>query len=77
MHKGLTALDELPWTISYVFRKRLQIESFNELPREKRPPDRMIWYGTIEEVEKWFDKVTKQKQPLDKFDLYISEDDIE
>jgi hypothetical protein len=62
LHNGLpTAADELPWTITYVIRKRLELDSYYELPKEKRPPDKLIWYGTSEEVEKWFDKVFDRK----------------
>lgn len=67
MHDGLpTAADDLPWTINYVIRKRLELDSYNELPKEKRPPDKLIWYGTAEEVEKWFDKVFERKGRKDK-----------
>lgn len=62
MHRGLEAADELPWTISYVIRKRAQIDSFNELPSDKRPPDRLVWWKAPEEIEKWFDRVFDRKK---------------
>lgn len=78
MHEGLSPADELPWTISYVIRKRAQIDSFNELPAEKRPTDALIWYGTPKDIDRWFKKVLKYKdENPDKFILEISEDEIE
>lgn len=78
MHENLPSADELPWTISYVIRKRAQIDSFNELPKEKRPPEPMIWYGDATEIDKWFDKVFKSsgKNP-DEIILNISDEEIE
>jgi len=81
LHDGLPPADELPWTISYVIRKRLQIDSFNELPKEKRPPDNMVWYGTSEDIDNWFDKVFKRKKkgpkPGEEVLLDIRDDEIE
>ncbi len=54
-------VSELPYTISYVIRKRSQIDSFRELPKEKRPTEKMMWEGTSEELEDWFDKIFKTK----------------
>ena len=54
---------DLPHTIAFVVRKRQQVDGFNELPSEKRPPDLMIWDGTGEEIEDWLDKVLRNKQP--------------
>ena len=77
MHKDLPAADELPWTISYVIRKRAQLDSFGELPKEKRPPDDMIWYGTPEDIDRWFDRVfNKKRAPDQEVILDISEDEI-
>ena len=61
LHRDLPPTDELPWTINYVIKKRAQIDSFNELPQEKRPPDNILWYGTPEELDQWFDKVLDRK----------------
>jgi len=55
----------LPYTISFVIRKRQQLDSLNELPKEKRPPDLMFWDGTPEELESWLDNVFKKnKDPI-------------
>lgn len=50
-------LSQLPHTISYVIRKRQQIDNLNELPKEKRPPEDIIWDGTPEDLDEWLDKV--------------------
>ena len=78
MHHDLPPVDELPWTISYVIKKRAQIDSFNELPKDKRPPDDILWYGTPEELDKWFDKVLDRdyQDPEKAVILDISEDEI-
>jgi hypothetical protein len=60
LDKKLTKLDEVPHTISFVIRKRQQIDSFNELPKEKRPPEDIIWDGTSEDIDEWLDKVFKK-----------------
>jgi hypothetical protein len=78
LHKGLPPTDELPWTISYVIRKRAQLDSFNELPADKRPPTNMIWYGDSKDIDNWFRKVFKMKEGNpDEFILQISDDEIE
>ena len=77
LHRDLPPTDELPWTISYVIKKRAQIDSFSELPKEKRPPDSVLWYGTPEELDKWFDKVLDRKAtPGQEVILDIREDEI-
>lgn len=77
MHEGLPPADELPWTISYVIRKRAQIDSFSELPKEKRPTDDIIWYGTQRDIDEWFKKVFKTKGNPNEFSLEIEDDEIE
>jgi hypothetical protein len=77
LHIDLPPADELPWTISYVIRKRAQLDSFNELPKEKRPPDSMIWYGDNRDIDNWFDKVFKSDRRPDEILLDISDEEIE
>lgn len=69
----------LPHTISYVIRKSAQIASFNELPKDKRPPE--YTWDNPEALEEWFDKVMeyrkdKDKSP-DKLDIIIQDFEIE
>lgn len=33
-----------------------------EMPKEKRPPDIMIWDGKPEEIEEWVDKMYDHKK---------------
>lgn len=49
----------LPYTVSFVLRKRKQIDSLNELPKEKRPPEYIIWDKGGEEIDRWIDRVYK------------------
>jgi hypothetical protein len=55
-------LSQLPYTISFVIRKMQQIDALNELPKEKRPTDELIWDGTPEEIEEWLEKVMNRKE---------------
>ena len=71
----LTALEDLPYTISFVIKKRIQIDNLNELEKSKRPPEMMIWDGTGDEIEEWLDKVFDRKSD-DTIELVISEADI-
>ena len=69
-------LADLPYTISYVIRKRQQIDNLSELPKDKRPPDSVIWEGTPEEMEEWITRVfDKNYKPT--LDLKIVESEIE
>jgi hypothetical protein len=54
----------------------MQIDSFSELPKEKRPPDNIIWYGTQRDIDEWFDKVLDRKREPEEAILEISEDEI-
>lgn len=76
MHKNLPPADELPWTISYVIKRRTQIDTYNELSKEQRPPDNILWHGTPEDIEEWFDKVLKRKNTPEEFSITVDEDDI-
>lgn len=77
LHEDLPPADELPWTISYVIKKRTQIDSFNELPKEKRPPNNILWYGTPEALDQWFDKVLDRREtPGQEVQLEIRDDEI-
>lgn len=52
---------QLPYTISFVIRKLQQIDNLNELPKEKRPPDDILWDGTSDDLDEWLDKVMDKK----------------
>lgn len=70
---------DLPWTMSYVAKKRLQVDNLLELPKAKRPPDTILWWGTSEDLEEWLDKVmgTDAGQPQETIDFVIEQEDIE
>jgi len=71
---------ELPYTISYVIRKRQQIDSLNELPKEKRPPDEVLWHPRSKRLEDWLDNVlpsSKKKKETEGNTFTIPLDQIE
>jgi hypothetical protein len=55
------------------------VDSFNELPSEKRPPEKMIWEGTSEDIDRWLDDVfdKQSKKKGNGIDLLISDEEIE
>jgi len=57
-------LADLPYTISFIIRKRQQIDNLSELPKDKKPTEDIIWDGSPEELEDWLEKVfdTKNKE---------------
>lgn len=67
-------LTDTPYTISFVIRKRQQIDSLAELPKEKQVPEELIWYGTIEEINEWVESALTNK--TDNY-IHIDEDSIE
>jgi len=66
-------LTDLPYTISFVIRKRQQVDNFYELPKEKRPPDKMIWDGDSDELEEWLDRVFSGSKEPEGLNLVISD----
>lgn len=68
---------DLPYTISFVVRKRLQIDNFNELSKEKRPTEKIIWEGTSEDLEEWIDTVVRNQGKKTNMNVMISESEIE
>ena len=69
-------LPDVPYTISYILRKRIQIDNLNELPKDKRPPTDILWSNRPEDLEEWLDRVLEGKEK--KFtELVIDEKDVE
>lgn len=66
----------MPYTISYVIRKRTQIDNLNELPKEKRPPEIYLWDKSTEDLEMWLDGVLGKNKTKEK-EMTISLRDIE
>ena len=55
-----TSITEIPYTFSYLMRKRMQIDSWMELPKEKRPPQ-SIWDDS-DKLEEWFERLDSNAQ---------------
>lgn len=70
-------LQEIPHTIAFVIKKRLQLDNLNQLPKKQRPPERMIWDSPPEAVEEWLDKVFDKKSEPKKAEVFITESEIE
>lgn len=62
LDEKIVKLRDIPYTISYVIRKRLQIDNLNELPKDKRPPESLIWDGTSKELDSWIERVFSTKE---------------
>lgn len=69
-------IKDIPYTISFVIRKNQMVDNLSELQKEKRPPDRMIWYGKPEELDEWIDNVMGHKKNQNNFEFEINEGDI-
>lgn len=76
LDKSIKNITDIPYTISFVIRKRQQIDNFNELSKDKRPPELMMWDGTPEELEEWIDKVFHPKKSM-KSEFVIDDSEIE
>lgn len=57
MDKRIRTLSDTPHTISYVIRKRQQIDSLSELPEDKRPTNEILWDGSPEDLDEWLKTV--------------------
>ncbi len=77
MDKSIDTLPDIPYTISFIIRKRQQIDGLNELPKEKRPPERLIWEGTSEDIDNWLDRVFDSKSTQTDTGLMIYDEEIE
>lgn len=69
----IETLADVPYTISYVIRKRAQLDNLMELPKEKRPSDILIWDSPIEELERWLENVFKNNSQTDTIEFLDSE----
>lgn len=59
LHENLNYIKDYPYTISFCIKKALQIESFFELPKDRRP-DESIWDNN-KELEEWMDNLSENK----------------
>jgi hypothetical protein len=73
----LEKLQDIPHTISYVIRKRIQVDNLNELPKEQRPPIKMMWEGTAEEIDEFLERAFNVSKTGKSEDLIMDLNDIE
>lgn len=52
----------------------MQVDNLSELPRDKQPPDDILWEGDSEELDEWLDSVFSAKKDTG---LSLTLDDIE
>jgi len=67
--------DEMPYTITSAILYRAKIDSFNELPKDKRPP-RDLW-GKPYKLEVFLDTVFDTDKKKDTEFIDFDEEDIE
>ena len=75
-NKKIKDIRDVPYTISYVIRKRMQIDSLKELPKDKRPPDSIMWSNDPSLLDAWIDKVLYNKEETNK-DILLPLSEIE
>lgn len=76
LDRDFKEIRDLPYTVSYVIRKRMQIDSLSELPKDKKPSDILIWDESGDRLNKWLEDVLSGKhQPIT--NLVIRESEIE
>ena len=74
LDNNIKNIEDIPYTISFTIRKNIQVDALSELPKDKRPTDRMIWDGNPEELEDWLDRINDSKRPNTiEFDINESE----
>lgn len=54
----------------------MQVDNLNELPKEKRVPENLIWEGTPEQIESWLEKVLSGKMET-RANIVIRDEEIE
>lgn len=70
-------LADIPYTLSYIIRKRQQIDNLYEMPKDKRPPESIIWDGTPEELEEWIEKAFDHKKGSNEITFNVKPSEIE
>lgn len=73
LDKKVETLADLPYTLSFVIRKRQQLDSLAELPKDKQPPDSILWEGTPEDLDEWIDRVLDTKHQATIADIVVSD----
>jgi hypothetical protein len=70
-------LADLPYTISFIIRKRQQIDNLNELPKDKKPPDSLIWGDDSDALDDWLDRMFDPKKGDNNIEFTIKPGEIE
>jgi hypothetical protein len=50
----------------------MQVDGLNELPKDKRPTDFIIWDGSSDDIDRWLDRVYRNKEEAS-FDIELGE----
>jgi len=69
------SLADLPNTVSYAIMYRLRIDSFSELPKEKKPP-RNLWDKPYR-LSKFFDAIFKTPSSSSGDDYEFNSEEVE
>lgn len=69
----IKTLADTPHTISYVVRKRQQLDGLSELPKDKQPTLDIVWDGSPEDLDEWIDRVLDRKNTTTITDINLSE----
>jgi hypothetical protein len=72
----LKELADIPYTISFIIRKRQQLDNLNELPKDKKPPESIIWDGDSDELEEWLENAFSDKKD-NKIEFNLKPSEIE
>ena len=62
---------EYPYTITFVMKRRMQLDSYLELPEDKRPP-RAIW-DYPSQLDEWFKNAFSDGSKQNEFTLPVDE----
>lgn len=55
----------------------MQIDGLNELPKDKRPPDYILWNNNSDLLDNWIDKVLYDKNPEPESKVMLPLNEIE
>lgn len=72
-------LRDLPYTLSYIIRKRTQFDNLMEIPKEDRPKnfDELIFNSTGDELEEYLEDLFNRRKNNQGNGLSILVSDIE
>lgn len=76
LHDSLKDLsvNDYPYTVTFLIKRRMQIDSYLELPEDKRPP-KSLW-DSPSKLDEWFDRVFDHKKQTE-FSIPLDENELE